>query len=79
MKRKTGSADDEPEATEEPEAVEEPRKKPQEYVTLTAIDHSADHRIYPAGAVVRLDHLAPAQIKKLIDRGHVRPVGYDGG
>lgn len=44
------------------------------YEGLVAIDHTADHCIYPAGARFRLDHLTPEKIKMLIDRGYVRPV-----
>jgi hypothetical protein len=46
----------------------------QKYVCLAPLDHSGDHRIYPVGAVVTLEHLAPEMVQRLVDGGHVRPV-----
>lgn len=47
---------------------------PQEYECLVPIDHTGDRCIYPAGTIIRLDHLAPAMIDRLVTRGFVRPV-----
>ena len=46
----------------------------QEYEALVPLDHTADHCIYPAGSVVKLDHLSKAQVTILLDRGYVRPI-----
>lgn len=46
----------------------------QGYEALVPLDHTADHCIYPAGSVVKLDHLSKEQITVLLDRGYVRPV-----
>lgn len=43
-----------------------------EFECLVPIDHRADRRIYPAGAKIRLDHLAPEQVERLVARGYVR-------
>ncbi len=45
-----------------------------EFECLVPIDHTADHCIYPAGAIIKLDHLTPERVKLLVDRGYVRPV-----
>jgi hypothetical protein len=41
------------------------------YKTLVALDHTADHCIYPAGTVVSLDHLDSGQVAILLKRGYV--------
>lgn len=46
----------------------------QEFECLVPIDHTADHCIYPAGAIITLEHLSDAAVKLLVDRGYVRPV-----
>ena len=45
-----------------------------EYRCLVPIDHTADHCIYPAGSVIKLDHLAPDRVQLLVSRGYVEPV-----
>jgi hypothetical protein len=51
----------------------------QEYEALVNIDHTGDRCIYPAGSIIRLDHLSPERIQMLINRGYVkaveRPIG----
>jgi hypothetical protein len=69
-KRKPGAAEQAPEDA----VVEKAAEAPVVYEALQAIDHTADYRIYPKGSLIRLNHLAPAQIQKLIDRGYVRRV-----
>lgn len=44
------------------------------YEALVNIDHTGDGCIYPAGSVIRLDHLAPERIERLIAMGYVKPV-----
>lgn len=43
-----------------------------EFEALAPIDHRADRRIYPPGAVIRLDHLTAEQVERLVSRGFVR-------
>jgi hypothetical protein len=42
------------------------------YRALVPLDHTADHCIYPAGALVKLDHLSKEQVKLLVERGYVQ-------
>ena len=49
------------------------------YECLVAIDHTADHRIYPAGSVINLEHLPAAARAMLVARGYVRPTADVGG
>lgn len=41
------------------------------YRAMVALDHTADHCIYPAGSVVSLAHLDGGQVAILLKRGYV--------
>ena len=51
-----------------------PDPAPQQYECLLAIEHTADHKIYPVGSVIHLDHLTQAHRDRLVLLGYVRPV-----
>jgi hypothetical protein len=61
-------------ATASPSTTLRSAQDAQQYEALVNIDHTGDGCIYPAGSVVRLDHLAPSRIELLIARGYVRAV-----
>jgi hypothetical protein len=46
----------------------------QEFECMVPIDHTADHCIYPAGALITLGHLSAEKVQLLVGRGYVRPV-----
>jgi hypothetical protein len=61
-------------ATDKNAKQDEAARAPTEYEALVNIDHTGDGCIYPTGSVIRLDHLTPERIERLIGLGYVKPV-----